>query len=293
MEPEEKSIGLKLRQWLATQDLNSLTPRKIKSFFLDALLDNQNLRAALNDIAEHRNFHAAIHEKGALRKIHLQTVRTYLAETYSEKIFTELSEILTEGVEKLPAEKEGQTGHDSAPETSDINTRFHQKQLRKNEESDTSPTKESTESPKSDNSLDHLATKAAKLVATEHDYDAEAMQKKLLDGSFNFDDFTSQIDFLNSVAGLGELMKAIHDTKIDDEALARGEEQLRKIRDMVDVMTFEERQTPELLLERAERRKRISKASKHTEADVSKVIEDFMTMRRFMQTMAREDQSSH
>ena len=293
MEPEEKSIGLKLRQWLATQDLNSLTPRKIKSFFLDALLDNQNLRAALNDIAEHRNLHAAIHEKGALRKIHLQTVRTYLAETYSEKIFTELSEILTEGVEKLPAEKEGQTGHDSAPETSDINTRFHQKQLRKNEESDTSPTKESTESPKSDNSLDHLATKAAKLVATEHDYDAEAMQKKLLDGSFNFDDFTSQIDFLNSVAGLGELMKAIHDTKIDDEALARGEEQLRKIRDMVDVMTFEERQTPELLLERAERRKRISKASKHTEADVSKVIEDFMTMRRFMQTMAREDQSSH
>ena len=291
MEPEEKSIGLKLRQWLATQDLNSLTPRKIKSFFLDALLDNQNLRAALNDIAEHRNFHAAIHEKGALRKIHLQTVRTYLAETYSEKIFTELSEILTEGVEKLPAEKEGQTGHDSAPETSDINTRFHQKQLQKNDEKlEASPTKDSTESPKPDNLLDDLA---AKLLATEHDYDAEAMQKKLLDGSFDFDDFTTQIDFLNSVAGLGELMKAIPDTKIDDEALARGEEQLRKIRDMVDVMTFEERQTPELLLESAERRKRISKASKHTEADVSKVIEDFMTMRRFMQTMAREDQSSH
>ena len=289
MGSEERSTGSKLKQWLESQDLNSLTPRMIKGFFLDALLDNQSLKAALSDIAENRHFHAAICGDAALRKIHLSAVKSYIKATYSKKICIELSEILTEGVELLTAKNEDQSSIGSELEKTEFDARFHQSQLWNDEKQLEIPATTSSARPaEADTCTDELTAKfTAALDSPEFaaaSYDIEAMQKKLQDGSFDFDDFAQQMKLISAMGDLRELMNSIPGMeRIEDKALLEGEKQLKKIMDMIDAMTFEERRTPELLAESEERRKRISESSQHTEEDVKKVVTDFMQMREFMQ----------
>ena len=117
--------------------------------------------------------------------------------------------------------------------------------------------------------------------------DAELMQKKLQEATFDFSDFVKQMRLIKRMGSLGGLMKMIPGmNKIDDGMLKSGEEQLNKIEAMIGSMTLEERTKPELLAAQPSRRHRVALGSGHTSADVDKVLADFQKMRGFMKQMS-------
>ncbi len=117
--------------------------------------------------------------------------------------------------------------------------------------------------------------------------DAEKLQKKILEAKFDFDDFLKQTRLMKSMGSLGGIMKLIPGMsgKISDEQLQQGETQLRRVEAMINSMTKEERQNPELLASSPSRRSRIAKGSGYKDKDVSKLVSDFQKMRSLMQQM--------
>ena len=117
--------------------------------------------------------------------------------------------------------------------------------------------------------------------------DAEAMQKKLQEATFDFNDFVKQMRLIKRMGSLGGLIKLIPGmNKIDDGMIKSGEDQLKKIESMISSMTTEEKQKPEVLAAQPSRRQRIAQGSGYQAKDVDKVLADFQRMRGFMKQMS-------
>ncbi len=117
--------------------------------------------------------------------------------------------------------------------------------------------------------------------------DAELMQKKLQEATFDFSDFLKQMRLIKRMGSLGGLMKMIPGmNKLDDGMLKSGEEQLKKVEAMIGSMTVDERTQPELLAAQPSRRRRLAIGSGHTPAEVDKVLADFQRMRGMMKQMS-------
>ncbi len=117
--------------------------------------------------------------------------------------------------------------------------------------------------------------------------DAELMQKKLQEATFDFSDFVKQMRLIKRMGSLGGLMKMMPGmNKIDDGMLKSGEQQLKRIEAMIGSMTQEERTQPELLAAQPSRRRRVASGSGHSAADVDKVLADFQKMRGLMKQMS-------
>ncbi|MDB9374386.1 signal recognition particle protein [Nodularia sphaerocarpa] len=118
--------------------------------------------------------------------------------------------------------------------------------------------------------------------------DAEKMQEKILSAKFDFNDFVKQLRMLKNMGSLGGIMKLIPGmNKISDEQLKQGETQLKRCESMINSMTRQERQDPDLLASSPSRRRRIAKGSGYREPDVSKLVGDFQKMRTLMQQMGQ------
>ena len=117
--------------------------------------------------------------------------------------------------------------------------------------------------------------------------DAEVMQKKLQDATFDFSDFVKQMRLIKRMGSLGGLVKMIPGmNKIDDGMIKSGEDQLKKIEAMICSMTPDERSKPELLDAQPSRRSRVASGSGHVVADVDKVLADFQKMRGLMKQLS-------
>ncbi len=117
--------------------------------------------------------------------------------------------------------------------------------------------------------------------------DAEQMQKKFQDATFDFSDFVKQMRLIKRMGSLGGLMKMIPGmNKIDDGMLKSGEDQLKRIESMIGSMTLSEQKQPELLASQPSRRRRVAFGSGHSPAEVDKVLADFQKMRGLMKQMA-------
>ena len=117
--------------------------------------------------------------------------------------------------------------------------------------------------------------------------DAEIMQKKLQEATFDFSDFVNQMRMIKRMGSLGGLLKMIPGmNKIDDGMIKSGEDQLKKIEAMIGSMTANERGKPELLAAQPSRRKRVALGSGHQPAEVDKVLADFQRMRGLMKQMS-------
>ncbi len=117
--------------------------------------------------------------------------------------------------------------------------------------------------------------------------DAEIMQKKLQEATFDFSDFVKQMRMIKRMGSLGGLLKMIPGmNKIDDGMIKSGEDQLKKIEAMIGSMSVEERNKPELLAAQPSRRRRVASGSGHQPADVDKVLADFQRMRGLMKQMS-------
>ena len=99
--------------------------------------------------------------------------------------------------------------------------------------------------------------------------DAEIMQKKLQEATFDFSDFVKQMRMIKRMGSLGGLIKMIPGmNKIDDGMIKSGEDQLKK------------------LAAQPSRRRRVANGSGHVTADVDKVLGDFQRMRGMMKQMS-------
>ena len=117
--------------------------------------------------------------------------------------------------------------------------------------------------------------------------DAEVMQKKLQEATFDFSDFVKQMRLIKRMGSLGGLVKMIPGmNKIDDGMIKSGEDQLKKIEAMIGSMTPDERSKPELLAAQPSRRSRVAIGSGHKPADLDKVLADFQKMRGMMKQLA-------
>ncbi|MCL2929208.1 MAG: signal recognition particle protein [Trichodesmium sp. MAG_R01] len=122
--------------------------------------------------------------------------------------------------------------------------------------------------------------------------DAEKMQEKILSAKFDFTDFLKQTRLMKNMGSLGGIMKLIPGmNKISDDKLQQGETQLKRCESMINSMTRQERQNPELLAKSPSRRRRIAGGSGYAEKDVSKLVSDFQRMRSLMQKMGQGDLS--
>ncbi|KAB8334444.1 signal recognition particle protein [Scytonema tolypothrichoides VB-61278] len=118
--------------------------------------------------------------------------------------------------------------------------------------------------------------------------DAEKMQEKILSAKFDFTDFLKQMRLLKNMGSLGGIIKLIPGmNKLTDDQLKHGETQLKRCEAMINSMTRQERQNPDLLASSPSRRRRIANGAGYKETDVSKLVSDFQRMRNMMQQMGQ------
>ena len=75
--------------------------------------------------------------------------------------------------------------------------------------------------------------------------------------------------------------------KVSDQQMEKAEKQMKVWTSMIDSMTVQERETPELLAASPSRRRRIARGSGRKEVDVTNMIATFSGMRAQMQNMSK------
>ncbi|XP_074562762.1 signal recognition particle subunit SRP54, chloroplastic isoform X2 [Curcuma longa] len=116
--------------------------------------------------------------------------------------------------------------------------------------------------------------------------DAEELQKKIMSAKFDFNDFLKQT---RAVAQMGSVSRVIGMIpgmgKVTPAQIREAEKNLKIMEAMINVMTPEEREQPELLAESAARRKRIATESGKTEQQVSQLVAQLFQMRVRMKNL--------
>ncbi|HHY55744.1 MAG TPA: signal recognition particle protein [Chloroflexi bacterium] len=115
--------------------------------------------------------------------------------------------------------------------------------------------------------------------------DAVAMEKRLVEGQFDFEDFLEQLkqvkrlgpitDILGMIPGMNRMVKDI------DPMLAQ--DSLKKTEAIINSMTLKERRDPDLL--NASRRRRIAAGSGTTVQDVNMLVKQFREMQKMMKQL--------
>ncbi|KAL8505103.1 hypothetical protein ACS0TY_016345 [Phlomoides rotata] len=116
--------------------------------------------------------------------------------------------------------------------------------------------------------------------------DAEDLQKKIMSAKFDFNDFLKQT---RAVARMGSMSRVIGMMpgmgKVTPAQIREAEKNVKMMESMIEVMTPEEREKPELLAESPERRKRIAQDSGKTEQQVSQLVAQLFQMRVKMKNL--------
>lgn len=110
--------------------------------------------------------------------------------------------------------------------------------------------------------------------------EAAELQKKIAKNQFNLNDFLGQLQQIKKMGNIKDLMgmipgvgKAMKDIDIDNDSF-------KHIEAMIQSMTMEERERPDLL--NGSRRKRIASGSGTTVVEVNKLLKQFEDMRKMM-----------
>ncbi|KAK8685610.1 hypothetical protein V6N13_041610 [Hibiscus sabdariffa] len=116
--------------------------------------------------------------------------------------------------------------------------------------------------------------------------DAEELQKKIMSAKFDFNDFLKQT---RTVARMGSMTRVIGMIpgmgKVTPAQVREAEKNLKLMESMIEAMTPEEREKPELLAESPQRRKRVAQDSGKTEQQVSQLVAQLFQMRVRMKNL--------
>ncbi len=128
-----------------------------------------------------------------------------------------------------------------------------------------------------------LVEKAQEVVDLD---EAKRMEEKLRKNQFTLEDFLNQMRAIKKMGSLEQIIKMIPGLggHIDSEAIAQGETQLKVIESMIQSMTPEERQKPEII--NPSRRRRIAKGSGNTVEEVGQVLKQFQEMQKMIKKLS-------
>ncbi|OWM82534.1 signal recognition particle 54 kDa protein, chloroplastic [Punica granatum] len=116
--------------------------------------------------------------------------------------------------------------------------------------------------------------------------DAEELQKKIMSAKFDFNDFLKQT---RAVARMGSVSRVIGMIpgmgKVTPAQIREAEKSLKVMEAIIEAMTPEEREKPELLAESPAKRKRIAQDSGKTEQQVSQLVAQLFQMRVRMKNL--------
>lgn len=116
--------------------------------------------------------------------------------------------------------------------------------------------------------------------------DAEDLQKKIMSAKFDFNDFLKQT---RAVAQMGSVSRVIGMipgmAKVTPAQIREAERNLQIMEVIIEAMTPEEREKPELLAESPVRRKRVAQDSGKTEQQVSQLVAQLFQMRVRMKNL--------
>lgn len=114
---------------------------------------------------------------------------------------------------------------------------------------------------------------------------ARAMEKKLQEGEFDFEDFLDQLKQIKKLGPIGDLLGMIPgmNKMMKDVDPREAEGSLKKTEAIINSMTRRERQSPDLL--NGSRRRRIASGSGTTVQDVNQLVKQFREMQNMMKQM--------
>ncbi len=119
---------------------------------------------------------------------------------------------------------------------------------------------------------------------------AEKLKKKIRSEKFDLEDFFDQIQKIKKMGSLTDLVgmipgagKALEDAELDEETF-------KPIEAIINSMTPEERQEPDIL--NGSRRRRIANGSGTTVREINQLIKQFEQMKKMMKTMSKSGKIS-
>ena len=122
--------------------------------------------------------------------------------------------------------------------------------------------------------------------------EAEKLKEKILKATFDFNDFVTQLEMMNNMGSMKQIMQMLPGTtKLSESEMEAAEKSFKIARSLINSMTKEERQFPDMLVASTtaeSRRARIVKGSGRTEADLAQLIIMFGSMRGKMQQLSGE-----
>jgi signal recognition particle subunit SRP54 len=126
-----------------------------------------------------------------------------------------------------------------------------------------------------------LVEKAAETIEIE---DAERLERKLRNASFDFNDFLGQFNMLRKMGPLENVLGMLPGMS-NVQGLSIDEKQLKRTEAIVLSMTSEERTRPDIL--NARRRQRIARGSGSTVTEVNDLIRRFDQMKKMMKNAGK------
>lgn len=132
-----------------------------------------------------------------------------------------------------------------------------------------------------------------KAAAEVSDADAAAMQKKMLEAKFDFEDFLKQSDLVSkmgSLAGVAKMLPGIGG-QLDNSKIRQAEDRLKRSKSMIQSMTKKERANPELFITDKSARsriQRITRGSGNSFENGLAFISEFQKMRGMMSRMQKQ-----
>lgn len=115
----------------------------------------------------------------------------------------------------------------------------------------------------------------------------EKKVKAILSGRFTLTDMYEQLEALRSMGPFSRILKMLPGLgyEIPEDLMNVAEEKLKKWRAIIQSMTPEEREKPQII--NASRIRRIARGSGTSEKDVKDLLNQYMLMRRMMKTLRR------
>lgn len=114
--------------------------------------------------------------------------------------------------------------------------------------------------------------------------EAQKLEEKLRQNSFDLEDFRQQLRQLKSMGPLGDLMSMIPGAQ-KLKGVDIDEKRLTRVEAIINSMTLDERRRPQVL--NASRRKRIALGSGTKVQDVNQLMKQFQTMRKMMKQVGK------
>ncbi len=126
-----------------------------------------------------------------------------------------------------------------------------------------------------------LVEKAQSQVKEE---EAARLQEKMAKGSFSLDDFMAQMEKMQSMGSMRQLLKMIPGLGSQMDQMPVDEDEIKRMKAIIQSMTPKERNRPEVI--DASRRRRIARGSGSDPQDVSGLVKSFSQARDVMKAMA-------